>query len=145
MEYNNVDMHPSVIVEVGAVIGVPGAIRGCRVWSGRVKIEKGVVIGANVVIAQGQKGETYIGEGSHIMNLALVGHNVRIGKNCEIGGRVAIAGHAIIEDDVKIKTGAVIRNRVRIAKGVTIGIGAVVTKDILEENSVWYGCPARRA
>lgn len=128
----------------GSVIGADGAIRGCQEWRGEVIIGDHVTIGANVVIARGEGGETVIGDGCYIMNQALIGHNVEIGQECEIGGGVKIAGHAKIGNGVRIKTGALIRNRVKIADGVTIGMGAVVVKDILEPNTVWYGNPARK-
>ncbi len=144
MIYINAEVHDSVDVGAYSVVGAPGAIRGCVQWNGSVKVCKDVIIGANVTIASGMLGQTYIGEGTSVMNGALIGHNVSIGDDCEIGGAVSIAGHAIIGDGVKIKTGAIIRNRVMIAKGVTIGLGAVVVKDILEEDSVWYGNPATK-
>jgi UDP-3-O-[3-hydroxymyristoyl] glucosamine N-acyltransferase len=144
MIYNNAEVHKSVEIGFYSVIGAPGALRGCKDWNGRVKVCKDVIIGANVTIAVGEKGETYIGEGTSVMNNALVGHNVKIGKNCEIGGGALVAGYAEIGDNVKIKTGAIVRNRVKIADGVIIGLGAVVVKDITEKGSVWYGTPATK-
>lgn len=144
MNYSNVKIHNSVNIQEGAVIGVPGAIRGCTDFKGTVTIEKGCFIGSNATIAKGKNGKTVIGENTFIMNNSLVGHNVIIGKDCEIGGGVLIAGHAVIGDGVRIKTGAVIRNRIKIADGVTIGMGSVVVKDILDVGSVWYGNPATK-
>lgn len=51
----------------------------------------------------------------------------------------------VIENDVWINTSAIILPHcTHIAKGVLIGAGAVVTKPIEEEYSIWAGNPARR-
>lgn len=49
----------------------------------------------------------------------------------------------VIEDGADIGCGAIILPGVRIGKGVVVGAGAVVTKDI-PDFEVWAGVPARR-
>jgi len=61
--------------------------------------------------------------------------------------RVCINGNAIIEDDVYVGTGAILRQGspekpLRIGKGAVIGMGAVVTKDVAPGVTV-IGNPAR--
>jgi len=141
--YPGVWIADKIDIGYGTAIGVNGAIRGCKKWYGEVHIGERVFIGANVTIAKGRTGETIIGDDTILMNNCLIGHNVEIGEWCEIGGGVMVAGHTKIGNNVRIKMGAVIRNRIQIVDDVTIGMGAVVTKDILKKGSVWYGNPAK--
>jgi UDP-3-O-[3-hydroxymyristoyl] glucosamine N-acyltransferase len=140
--YPNVIFEGSARVEAGSVIGVPGAIRGEVNFQGRVIIKNGAIIGANVVIAIGAHGDTIIGENCLIMNKALIGHNVQIGNDCEIGADSNLCGYSQIGDRTRIKTAVTIRNRAVISHDVTIGMGAVVTKNITEPG-MYYGHPAR--
>jgi len=137
---NCVSLGDNVTVEPGAVIGVKGAIRNLKHFTGSVEIGRHTKIGANVVVAIGE-GITKIGENCIIMNLANIGHDVTIGNNVEIGAGVIVCGHAVIGDNCKIKTGSIIRNRVTIEKDTIVGMGSVVTKDL--ETGTYYGNPAR--
>lgn len=81
--------------------------------------------------------------------LAISG-NARIGKNCHIYGDVTIGVKnnkdqrgPIIGDNVTIGAGARIIGPVKIASGSIIGANCVVTKDIIKENSVCVGIPAK--
>ena len=61
--------------------------------------------------------------------------------------RVCINGNTVIEDDVYVGTGAILRQGtpdkpLRIGKGAVIGMGAVVTKDVAPGETV-VGNPAR--
>lgn len=135
-------IHPKAKVHKSTEVGVNGSIRNCDKFNGDVIVERGVRIGANCVICKGEIGETRIGEGTIVMNLVNIGHNVTIGKGCEIGAGVTIAGHVQIGDNVKIKVGAVIRNRVKIGDNSIIGMGSVLVSDV--DGGTWYGNPAKR-
>lgn len=50
----------------------------------------------------------------------------------------------IIGDDVWIFESLILSGCSKIARGVIIGAGSVVTKDILEEYSIWAGNPAKK-
>jgi UDP-3-O-[3-hydroxymyristoyl] glucosamine N-acyltransferase len=72
-----------------------------------------------------------------------IGHDAKIGNNCELSTGVIVGGYAVIEDEVMLKLGVTIRNRKRVAKGAKIGMSSTVTKDILTDE-VYIGTPAKR-
>ena len=140
--YPNVEIESGVKVEAGTVLGAPGALRHTNKREGKLIIKKGAKIGANCVICIGEDGETIIGENTLVMNLCNIGHDVKIGRDCEIGAKTIIAGHTEIGDNVKIKIGCNVRNRLKICNNVTIGMGSNVVKDINKPGVYWGNpCP----
>lgn len=101
-----------------------------------------------------------IGEGSVFCDYSMCTSNARIGQHfqcniysyvahdCVIGDFVTFAprvncnGNVTIEDDVYVGTGAFLKQGIRIGRGATIGMGAVVTNDVLPDVVV-VGNPAR--
>jgi UDP-3-O-[3-hydroxymyristoyl] glucosamine N-acyltransferase len=87
---------------------------------GRVVLENDVHIGANCAIDRGTFGETRIGHGTKIDNLAHLAHNFRVGSHSMLtagfmtagsselgsfvvtGGRVSVGGHIKIADGVQL-------------------------------------------
>ena len=102
-----------------------------------------VEIGANTCIDRGALSDTVIGDHCKLNNLCHIAHNNKIGKNVVITEHVVIAGSNIIEDDVWIAPNASIRGWLTIGKGATVGMGAVVVKDI-PAGETWVGNPARK-
>ncbi|QCX53436.1 acetyltransferase [Elizabethkingia sp. JS20170427COW] len=106
----------------------------------------------------GHYGNT-IGEGSNIMQKAIItndisigkcviinqltsiGHDVRIGDFTEVCPSVSVSGNCIIGENVFIGTNAVILPKVTIGKNVVIAAGAVV-KDNIPDNVMVAGIPA---
>ena len=84
--------------------------------------------------------------------------HVRIGKRCSFANNVVVVDHdhafgkestfnaseVFINDDVWVGANAVILKGVHIADHCVIAAGAVVTKDVQPEYSVWGGCPASK-
>lgn len=80
----------------------------------------------------------------------VVNGNSKVGKNCRIqeGTCIGATGGSrmapIIGDNVFIGSGAKIIGEIKIASGTVIGAGAVVIKNIVDENTTWVGVPAHR-
>lgn len=80
----------------------------------------------------------------------IVNGKCKIGRNCTINAGVNIGIKAGFPDDVPtigdnvyIGPGAKIFGKITIADGCVIGANAVVCKDILEQNSIVVGIPAK--
>ena len=110
---------------------------------GGVEIGDNVEIGPYSTIRRSALGTTTINHGTKIGSYCNIGHNCDIGKNCLLTSNVIIAGSSSIEDDVYIGIGALIRNKVKVAKNATIGLGAVVIRNV-PKNETWVGNPAKK-
>jgi len=160
---DHVKLYPNVVVHDGVVIGnhvtvKPGAVLGFdgfgyerdenRNWVkfpqiGGLIIHDHVEIGSGCCIDRGSLSDTIIGFNTKINNLCRIAHNVVIGGNVIIAGQVSISGSTTIEDDVWIAPGACFRGHQTIGRGATIGLGAVVLKDV-PPGETWVGNPARK-
>ncbi len=88
-----------------------------------------------------------IGEQFHANIYSYVAHDCKIGNFVTLAPRVCINGNTIIEDDVYIGTGAVLKQGTKdkpliIGRGSLIGMGAVVTKNVAP-GTIMVGNPAR--
>jgi UDP-3-O-[3-hydroxymyristoyl] glucosamine N-acyltransferase len=110
---------------------------------GKLKIGCYVEIGANTCIDRGALSDTIVDDYTKINNLCHIAHNNKIGKNVIITAHVNISGSNVIEDNVWIAPNSSIRGWVHIGKGATIGMGAVVTKDV-PAGEIWVGNPAKK-
>lgn len=130
-----------------------------------VKIGKGVKIWHFTYIGDG----TEIGDGTKIGSLTHIDYNVKIGCDCKIEGMVYIppltsigdrvfVGPGVvftndpypmsskmvgvrIEPDAIICAGAVLKAGINVGSHSVVGMGSIVTKDVLPETVV-YGNPA---
>jgi len=108
-----------------------------------VKISEGAIICDYSIITS----DVVIGKHFHCNLYSYVAHECVVGDFVTLAPRVCINGRVIVEDDVYIGTGAIIRdgkpNRpLVIGKGAVIGMGAVVTRDVPPGATV-VGNPAR--
>jgi UDP-perosamine 4-acetyltransferase len=68
----------------------------------------------------------FIDEGCQIMAGAIIGSNVKVGKNCIINSGAIISHDSTISDGSHITPGAVLAGHVKIGKRVTVGMCATV-------------------
>lgn len=83
----------------------------------------------------------HIGDGVTILG-SDIPHHVQIG-NYSFLSAVTLGGGVIIEDNVFIGMGTVVKQRLRIGKGSFIGIGCVILKDVAPKSV--YSVPATKA
>ena len=109
---------------------------------GGVVIGNNVEIGSNTSILPGMIDDTIIGDGTKISSQVYIGSGMKIGNNCMITGHTWFGGMSILEDNVYVAPGAIIRNKIKISKNAFVGMGAVITKDI-SENTTVIGIPGK--
>lgn len=97
---------------------------------GGVRIEAGVEIGSNTCIDRGSLGDTVIGAGSKIDNLVHVAHNVVLGRNTVVIANTMLGGSVSVGDGAWLAPSVTIMNQASIGEGATLGLGAVVLKDV---------------
>lgn len=92
-------------------------------------------------------GNAKIGDHFHCNIYSYVAHDCVIGNFVTFAPRVCCNGRVVIEDDVYVGTGVVLKQGksdrpLRIGRGAIVGMGAVVTKDVAPGTTV-VGNPAR--
>jgi sugar O-acyltransferase (sialic acid O-acetyltransferase NeuD family) len=108
-----------------------------------VTVGEGAVVCENTIISTNSR----VGRHFQANFYAYVGHDCVVGDFVTFAPRVNCNGWVIIEDDAYIGTGAMLRQGSRdkplvIGQGATVGMGAVVTKDVPPGVTV-VGNPAR--
>lgn len=149
--YDGVTMGRNCSIKSGAVLGGEGFgferdSEGNKFrfpQLGHLIMGDDVEVGGNTCIDRGALSDTIIGDHTKINNLCHIAHNNKIGRNVTITGCVNVSGSNTIEDDVWIAPNASIKGFVHIGKGAVVGMGAVVTKSI-PDNETWIGNPAHK-
>lgn len=85
-----------------------------------------------------------VAENCIINSQALLEHDVMVGAHTHISTGTRINGGVSVGSGVMVGSGSVILPGVHIADDVIIGAGSVITRDIEEPASLWYGSPARK-
>jgi UDP-3-O-[3-hydroxymyristoyl] glucosamine N-acyltransferase len=106
---------------------------------GMVVIGNEVEIGANTTIDRGTIGETVIGDGTKIDNQVQIGHNVKIGRYCQIVAQTGIAGSTTLGDFVVVGGQSGIAGHLHVADGVMMAARSGVTKTIATPREVVGG------
>ena len=137
-----------VIIHCNSVVGSDGfgfAKDGSKYHEipqvGIVRIEDDVEVGACVTIDRATLGETVVGRGTKIDNLAQIAHNVTIGENSIIVAQVGIAGSTKIGSRVTLAGQVGVAGHIEITDDVVIGSQSGVAQDV-KEKGVFTGTPA---
>ena len=109
---------------------------------GNVVIENFAEVGNNTCIDRAVTGSTLIRKNAKIDNLVHIAHGVEIGENSLIIANAVIAGSVVIGKNVWVAPSASILNKKKVADNATVGMGAVVLKDV-SANDVVVGNPAK--
>lgn len=127
---NKLESNPNISF---ATLIDPQSIIGCR-----------SVIGSGSMICAGSILTVDVDIGRHcIVNVnASISHGCKIGNFSTIAPNASISGDVVLEDKVEVGANAVIKEKVIIGKGTLIGMGAVVVKNI-DQNNVMIGNPAK--
>jgi len=147
--YPDVELGRDVVVHSGTVIGADGfgfAFDGREYHKipqvGRVVIEDGVEIGAQVAIDRATLGCTLVGKGTKIDNLVQVAHNVKIGPHTVIAGQVGISGSTKVGAYVQVGGQAGFKDHIEVGEGAKVAARSGVTKSVPPGTQV-SGYPAR--
>ena len=109
---------------------------------GGVRFGVDIEIGSNATIDRGALGDTVIGDHVKIDNGVHIGHNAQIGRCSILTAHCVIGGSAVVGESCWIGLGAQIKNQIRIGDNVTVGMGAIVVKDV-PDNVTVVGNPAK--
>lgn len=146
----SVQIGDHVVIRENSVIGADG-LSTDRDENGRaltmpqfggVVIEDDVQIGALTVIARGAIDNTVIHQGSKIDNCTFISHNVQVGEDTFIVGETILFGGSSTGKGVFISGNSTVRNKVRIGDHAFVGMGCIVTKNVVPGSTV-MGNPAR--
>lgn len=108
---------------------------------GRVVIEDDVWIGSCSTVELGTLGETRIRRGVKVDDLVQIGHNADIGERTGVAANSVVCG-SVIGENCRLAPNCVINEKLRIGKNVTVGLGAVVIRDV-EDGVTVAGVPAK--
>ncbi len=140
----DVEIGNNCIIRAGSVLGSEGfeqkrtqkGILGVLHF-GKVIVHDDVHLGALNSLAKGMSfRDTIVGESTRTDNLVHIAHGVQLGKRCFLPASCMIAGSVTIDDDVWIGPNASISSGIRIGKNAFITIGAVVTRNVDEGQTV---------
>ena len=124
----NCTVGDNVILQNGAVVGCDGFgfARDGDHWekitqSGPAVLESDVEVQANSCVDRASVGETRVGRGVKIDNLAQVGHGSAVGEHTLLCAQVGLAGSTVVGKNV------ILAGQVGVAGHCNIGDGVVVT------------------
>jgi UDP-3-O-[3-hydroxymyristoyl] glucosamine N-acyltransferase len=109
---------------------------------GSVIIGDDVRIGSSTCIDRASLGNTIIEDQVKIDNLVHVAHNVVIGRAAKVIAMTIIGGSTKIGKSAWVAPGASLRDWITVGENSLVGMGAVVTRDV-DDNQAVVGNPAR--
>ena len=114
-------------------------IHPTAVISPSVKLGIGVGIKAFCVLAS----DVTVDDFTFMQSSVIMGHDVHIGKYCQINSFAFFAGFSRIHDLVTINAGAKIIQKVVVEESAIVGVGSVVLKRVKNGTTV-FGIPAKK-
>lgn len=135
-------IHETAIVSEDALVGPPGEWRDHDTRFPAC-LDENVVVREFATVHAGCERPTLIGARTLLMTKSHVGHDSKVGTDCDIAPGAVIGGCVTIGNRVKIGMNASIRPHVTVGDDARIGMGAVVLKDV-PAGETWAGNPARR-
>ena len=137
------EVSDSAVVSPYAIVGAPGEWRD-QMTKHPAVIHPGVIVREFAVIHGGCKRPTVVGARTLVLSGSYIGHDVIIGKDCEVCPSASIMGLCEIGDRVQIGAGATLCPGVKVGDGARIGAGAVVTRNtVIGAGETWVGVPAK--
>ncbi|MGY6634257.1 MAG: UDP-3-O-(3-hydroxymyristoyl)glucosamine N-acyltransferase [Alkalilacustris sp.] len=110
---------------------------------GGVSLGDDVEVGANATIDRGTIRDTEVGAGTKIDNLVMLGHNVRVGRDCMLCSQVGIAGSTQVGDRVVLGGQVGVNDNIFIGDDV-IAAGASKIYSNVPAGRVVMGAPAMK-
>lgn len=110
---------------------------------GGVILEDYVEVGPNSTIRRSALENTIVKKGTKIGSMSNVGHNCIVGENCILTCNVVVSGSSIIGNNVFLGVSSTVKNGKHIGDNATLGQGAVVVRNV-PENETWVGNPAKK-
>jgi UDP-3-O-[3-hydroxymyristoyl] glucosamine N-acyltransferase len=141
---NGCNIHPSAIIgpEGIKLVFSPEGNKIQFLHTGGVVIGNNVSVGPQSVIHRGSMDDTIIGNDCVIGTLSNIGHNCVLGNDNVIISTVNLNGGVKTGKNCWFASGSLVKTHLTICDNVVIGMGAVVTKDIIKEG-IYVGNPAR--
>ncbi|MBI4347532.1 MAG: UDP-3-O-(3-hydroxymyristoyl)glucosamine N-acyltransferase [Elusimicrobia bacterium] len=109
---------------------------------GGVRIGDFVEVGALTTVVRGALGDTILEDYVKVNDHVHIAHNCRIGRGTMIGACADLSGSLDVGENCWIAPNCSIRQKLVIGPDSTIGIGAVVVRDVPAGSKV-YGNPAK--
>ena len=109
---------------------------------GRIIIGERVWIGTNSTIERAAFSDTIIGSDIKIDDLVHIGSGSKIGDGSMLTAGVVLSKDVVIGSNCWLMPNVSIRNSMKIADHITVGIGSVVVADLLEAG-IYFGNPAK--
>ncbi len=145
----NVVIYPNVTIKKGSIIRANSTIGGNAFEfsrfgdevlsiksAGKVLIEENVEIQNNNTVDKGVFGATILHKNVKTDNLVHIGHDVIVGENTFLTACTEISGRVKIGKNAYFGPNCTIRNGIKIGENSKITMGAVVTKDVKDDEVV---------
>ena len=147
---DEVSIGSDCVIKSGAVIGEEGfgferdshgrAVRLPHI--GKVVIGNNVEIGSLTTVCRGTLADTVISDGAKIDDHVHIAHNVLVGEDAFVIACAEISGGVRIGKQAWVAPNTSVLNQLNIGEKSTIGLGAVVVRNV-EAETVVVGNPAR--